>query len=375
MNRLSKIVYSNLATIFIIMILHPMIESINPLLIYIVLIVYAIIAGIIVQIIVNKETHLKLELSKSYQLSELAMLTVPSAIILFTEHGVIEFVNHAATALLGDEQSVVGTNIFSYDSIMVSGIGGLIQKGNKGEKASLNEVPFVLENKLTTRILNCIALPIDKSSNSELYRSMLVITDISKEIELIETIEKQYLNMFRSFAKFIDAKDEYTGFHSANVSKYVRIILRKLELNKQVEEDILIAANLHDIGKVGISDVILNKPGSLTADEFEQIKNHSVIGYQLLEEIEGYENIAKYIKYHHERWDGNGYPERLKENEIPLGSQIISVCDAYDAMTTDRVYRAGKSQKRALEILREESGKQFSPVIVDLFFLLMTDIE
>ena len=193
------------------------------------------------------------------------------------------------------------------------------------------------------------------------------MTDVTYEHELIQRIEIQYLHMFKSFAKFIDAKDAYTGLHSVNVSKYVEMILSKMDIDPKEADEILIAANLHDIGKVGISDDILNKPGKLTSEEFDQIKLHPTIGYNLLCEIEGYEHIAQMIKSHHERYDGKGYPDGISRDEIPLGAQIISVADAFDAITTNRVYRNVRSQTTALKILKEESNKQFSKEVVDIF--------
>ncbi len=127
--------------------------------------------------------------------------------------------------------------------------------------------------------------------------------------------------MFKSFAKFIDAKDAYTGKHSNNVSLYVDLMLVNSELESKDKHDIRIAAALHDIGKIGITEHILNKPGKLTIEEYEMMKTHPVIGADLLEEIEEYKNIAQIIRHHHEHWNGHGYPDQLESNQIPIGSQ------------------------------------------------------
>lgn len=127
------------------------------------------------------------------------------------------------------------------------------------------------------------------------------------------------------------------------------------------------AASLHDIGKIGIPDAIINKPGKLTDEEYAIIKGHPRIGVDLLSKLASFDNLKGNVLYHHERYDGNGYPEKLGENDIPIGARIIAVADAYDAMTSDRSYRAGMTHSEAAKELVIGSGTQFDPRVISAF--------
>lgn len=364
-NKLSKIVILNIVIVFFIMIFHEQMEALNSSLIYIILCVYAVINGYFVQRAENKERILKKEVDSKRRLAELAMSSVPSAIVIINSKGIIEYVNSSTKVILGSSDTV-GENILEFDTVQNVHLDSLIKKAIHGQTESIQNLEYTSFTSGVTKILDVLVIPLEIDFN-DLNRIMLFMTDVTYEHELIQRIEIQYLHMFKSFAKFIDAKDAYTGLHSVNVSKYVEMILSKMDIDPKEADEILIAANLHDIGKVGISDDILNKPGKLTPEEFDQIKLHPTIGYNLLCEIDGYECIAQMIKSHHERYDGKGYPDGISRDEIPLGAQIISVADAFDAITTNRVYRNVRSQTTALKILKEESNKQFSKEVVDIF--------
>lgn len=183
-------------------------------------------------------------------------------------------------------------------------------------------------------------------------------------------LENAYLSGFEAMAALVDAKDSYTGEHSKNVSKYVSIICNNLSCGKNKEDNkknVTIAATFHDLGKIGVPDIILKNPGKLSDSDYGIMKTHPVIGANVIDKIEGFSEISTIIRHHHERWDGTGYPDKLKGNEIPFGSQIISIADTFDAITSDRVYRKGRSNSIALKILIEEKGKQFNPELVDIF--------
>lgn len=139
-----------------------------------------------------------------------------------------------------------------------------------------------------------------------------------------------------------------------------------VNLSHKEKTTIITAAELHDIGKIGISDYILHKNGKLSEEEFEEIKQHPSIGASLFVDIDDYQDISSFIKYHHERVDGKGYPEGLKDEEIPIGLAIICVADAYDAMTTDRSYKNARSRESALQELIRCKGNQFRPEFVDI---------
>lgn len=365
-NKLSFIAYANVAVVFFIMIFHNQIESVNNFLFYIMLFAYTIVNGIYIHKFTINESVLKKEAFESAHLAELAMSSVPSAIIIVNTNGIIEYVNEATKTILGSKKTI-GLNIFDFDTIKDSPIHNLIITAQLGKIATFKKLEYTSFTSRITKTINIISVPIEKDVNANFHKIMLFITDISYETQLLETLDKQYLNMFKSFAKFIDAKDSYTGYHSANVSNYTSMILDNLAIDKSTKDTIIIAANLHDIGKIGVRDDILNKPGKLNAEDLATIQMHPTIGADLLSDIEGYEDIANMIKYHHEWWNGNGYPHQLKREEIPLGSQIISIADAFDAITTDRVYQKKQPFSKGITILREQSNLQFNGDLVEIF--------
>ena len=169
-----------------------------------------------------------------------------------------------------------------------------------------------------------------------------------------------------SLAKAVDARDAYTGSHSERVGELAARIARRLGLEDSQTELTRLAASLHDLGKLAIPEEILRKPGALNESERLVLQRHPQIGHRMLESL-GVEPIADWVLHHHERWDGDGYPDRLRGEEIPLGARIIFVADAYDAMTSERVYRKPLSPREALEELDRCSGSQFDPAIVDAF--------
>ncbi|MDL4841856.1 HD-GYP domain-containing protein [Aquibacillus rhizosphaerae] len=177
------------------------------------------------------------------------------------------------------------------------------------------------------------------------------------------------IQLTTTLAKLLDSRDPYTATHSENVASYSQIIAKELNLRKKTQETIYIGGLLHDIGKIVIPEIILNKPAKLTKDEFNVIKQHPQIGYETLKHIETFKDngILDMVLYHHERYDGNGYPHKLKGNEIPLVARIMAVADAFDAMTSRRVYRDEREFSRVIEELKNNKGKQFDPNIVDVF--------
>jgi HD-GYP domain-containing protein (c-di-GMP phosphodiesterase class II) len=131
---------------------------------------------------------------------------------------------------------------------------------------------------------------------------------------------------------------------------------------------------LHDVGKIGVSDAILNKPGRLTEEEFDEIKKHPDKGWSILQELHQLAYVLPGVLFHHERYDGRGYPDGLARDEIPLDGRILAVADAYDAMTSDRSYRKGMPQEKAEQILREGAGEQWDPDVIDAMFRAMDDV-
>lgn len=166
-----------------------------------------------------------------------------------------------------------------------------------------------------------------------------------------------------TFANIIDAKDEYTKGHSLRVAYYAREIARRMNMDEDTRQQIYYIALLHDIGKIGISDNILQKPGALTGDERINIQQHVVIGGEILKDFSSIPGIAEGAMYHHERYDGKGYVKGLKGEEIPLFARIICVADAFDAMSSARCYRGRLDKTFIIKELKENSGTQFDPEI------------
>ena len=179
------------------------------------------------------------------------------------------------------------------------------------------------------------------------------------------------LTTIQSLSKALDAKDAYTSGHASRVEEYSVKLADQYGLSPKEMENIKTAAILHDIGKIGIVDEILNKDGKLTEEEFQKIREHPSVGADIIGEISFLKDISKIIRHHHERYDGAGYPEGLKADEMPIESAILAIADSYDAMTSDRPYRRALTSEEALEEIRKNAGTQFHPVLAEQFILIM----
>lgn len=176
-----------------------------------------------------------------------------------------------------------------------------------------------------------------------------------------------FLSSIKSLAHALEAKDQYTQGHSERVAETSVRIARFLSLADAEIENIWLAGFLHDIGKIGIRENVLNKPGKLDADEWRCVQEHPVLGERILRPIEELADVTKIVRHHHEHFDGSGYPDGLAGGEIPLGARILSVADAYDALTSKRPYRDALSREESVKVLEEGAGTQFDPVIVRAF--------
>lgn len=221
-------------------------------------------------------------------------------------------------------------------------------------------------NKAGQQIFNdMISVPILKEDGTFDYVMEIVISK-TEEVLLRKKIERDFLKLVEMLSFVLETRDEYTGDHSNNVKTLSLLIAEELDLSELNKQQLFIAANLHDIGKVGIKDSILNKPSRLTDEEYEIIKTHPVMGANILSTIESFGDIKDIVMYHHERWDGKGYPKGLKGEEIPFLARVISIADTFDAITTTRSYRKALSPEYAREELIKNSGTQFEPMLVDL---------
>ena len=200
--------------------------------------------------------------------------------------------------------------------------------------------------------------------------------------ELTKKATEKSPEMIFALAKMVQSRDDMTGYHLERLQKYIYLLTNELKKNPKYSEvitdkfleNIVPASSLHDIGKIGIPDKILLKPGRLTPEEFETIKSHTQIGFDTLNNVEktfgknDFLELSKNIaKYHHERPDGNGYPEKLKDNEIPLEASIMALIDVYDAVRMKKTYKPSTSHEKTVEIIKEGKGTQFVSEIVDAF--------
>ncbi len=192
------------------------------------------------------------------------------------------------------------------------------------------------------------------------------IEDYIKRLKQAAEENRQlFLGAIRTLAAAIDAKDPYTRGHSERVTRYSEIIATELGLPTEEVENIQIAALLHDVGKIGISDSILQKPSILTEDEYAVMKQHPELGGNIMSQIQQLKHIIPGMRYHHESLDGSGYPRGLKGDEIPLAARIIGVADAFDAMTTERPYQKPLATDEAMEIINRKAGQKFDRRVVD----------
>jgi putative nucleotidyltransferase with HDIG domain len=177
-------------------------------------------------------------------------------------------------------------------------------------------------------------------------------------------LENMNLELLETMGAIIDAYDVYTYGHSTQVAVYAGAIADEMELANSQKSIIVKAALVHDIGKVGVMDSIIGKPDSLTDDEYNLMKRHPDIGAEILSQMEGFLDLIPLVRYHHERWDGRGYPDGLAQEAIPQGARVLAVADTLDAMLSDRPYRPTKSLSKVLHVIKNEAGKQFDPNVV-----------
>lgn len=219
-----------------------------------------------------------------------------------------------------------------------------------------------MKKKKSTNVLNF------EKPESKLTNEAISIMSLASKIEELKDEKQKICEMAaRTILQALDAKDHYTFGHSMRVCYYSLVLGKEMKLTNQEMYELELSALFHDIGKIGTPDAVLNKPTRLTEEEFKIMKKHPVDSYNILKGFDVFEKIAINAKHHHERFDGRGYPDALKADEIPLYSRIILIADTFDAMTSSRVYRKGLPYETAYAELIEFSGTQFDPELVQHF--------
>jgi len=200
----------------------------------------------------------------------------------------------------------------------------------------------------------------------DLMRSVLMVLSLHlMNQRQFHEMQSMLEGTVRSLASALDAKDAYTHGHSSRVADLAVQLAIRMGLDHRTAEALQLAGILHDIGKIGIDDSVLKKPGRLTDEEFDQIKRHPVLGYEILKDIRPFRHILPAVRHHHESWDGGGYPDGLAGEDIPRDAQILAVADAFDAMISDRPYRKGMPLAKVREIFSKGRGQQWAADVVD----------
>lgn len=207
--------------------------------------------------------------------------------------------------------------------------------------------------------------PINRAEFLAMVKCLVQAKHLNDELVNIE-------NTILALAKAIEAKDPYTEGHVDRVSSYAVNLGREIGFSQWEQRLLRRAAILHDVGKIGVSESVLLKPGPLTEEEFDQVKIHPILGERICEPLRQDRLILQVVRHHHERYDGKGYPEGLAGEGIPLAARIMAVVDAYDALTSDRPYRGRLTPEQALRVLRDEAGKQLDPGLA-LAFISMVE--
>ena len=236
---------------------------------------------------------------------------------------------------------------------------------NEIKSFSMGAVDFITKPFVPEIIFARLAAQLELAG----YRNNLqeMVAKKTKEVEMLS------MQSIMAISNAVDKKDLYTRQHSLRVAKYSREIAMRLKWSQENIDNLYNLALLHDIGKIGIPDAILKKPGKLTDEEFTVMKTHTTMGYEILKDITVIKDVALGARYHHERFDGRGYAQGLKGEEIPIVARVVGMADAYDAMTSDRAYR----RKLPDDVVRAEiingKGKQFDPVMVDVMIKIMDE--
>jgi HD-GYP domain-containing protein (c-di-GMP phosphodiesterase class II) len=230
------------------------------------------------------------------------------------------------------------------------------------------------KNLITSYFLGLILLASYIYFSKVLFVLIIILLFIIKDFFYSRLQQmNSYTQIIESFLKVIDSKDHYTEGHCERVAKYTYQLCKEMNLSRAKSEKIISIAKIHDIGKIYVDDHILRSSDNLSDQEYGEIKRHTEYGYQLLKDIDLINDELDIILYHHERWDGRGYPEGLKGEEIPVGARILTICDSLDVMITGRSYKPPMTKEEIIEEIKKCAGGQFDPEIAEIMIKLIKD--
>ena len=282
-----------------------------------------------------------------------------------------------------DETSLAGSVALTGRSLQINDVAKDPRHFKKADKRA----KFETRNMVVCPVINKgkvigVLQAINKVDHGFITEDLQLLETLSNQvaiaIENAQLYEKQRRNFFQTaeaLAEAIEVRDLYTGGHSKRVKDFSFAIGSRMGGDREMLEDVKLAAVLHDIGKIGIDDCVLRKQGKLNQQEFEVMKKHPEMGYEILKHIEDLRAVTLGMRHHHEKFDGSGYPMGLKGEEIPLISRIIAVADTFDAITSTRPYRKGHTGDFAIDEIREWSGRQFDPKVVKAFLICYEEGE
>lgn len=273
---------------------------------------------------------------------------------------------------LAKGESISGTVAKTKDPIMVNDLENNFHYKSINKEAyfkhSFISVPLILKDE----VIGVVNVTDKKTNEPFTLQDLAFLVNVSRVAAIAfnnaflhRKMQESYLKTMTALALIIDARDPYTERHSENVIRYSLAIAEEMGLSSKEKEILRRAASVHDIGKIGVRDSVLLKPDKLTPEEFEEVKVHSLKGYQIVSSLPFLEEEANLVRHHHERYDGTGYPDGKKGEEIELGARILAVADAFDAMLSERPYRRKLSLEEATQELIRNKSTQFDPEIVD----------
>ncbi len=272
---------------------------------------------------------------------------------------------------LPDAEGVIGLAIKNAKPMMLEKRGGdPLSERETLDYNNISCVPVIAKGK----VLGLLGVLDQGESEKVRVENLSLIENIASQIavsignfELNKDIEKTYYETLVTLARVVEAKDVYTRGHLERVAAYVEKMADKLNLDDESKKALKGGAILHDLGKVGISDNILKKQGLFTPEEYEIMKQHTIIGENILKPLRSMEKLSKLVRHHHELCDGSGYPDGLKDTEIPMLAKILTIADIYDAMTSDRPHRKAMSKELALSTIKDYAGTKLDPKLVNIF--------